>query len=143
MRINSFSVIDWNRRSTRDAIVIFAVALLAYASADRIALFDSMIALHASYGAWGLDNLVIICATLSASLAIYAWRRVQDAGVEMAARLAAEAEVRRAGLSHRPATDRALQRGGRSSRGTARIGTRRLISPVSLRFSMVPPRFQA
>jgi diguanylate cyclase (GGDEF)-like protein/PAS domain S-box-containing protein len=95
MRSNSFPVIDWNRRSTRDAIVVLAVALLAYASADRIGLFDDVIALHASYGASGLDNLVIVCVTLSASLAIYAWRRVQDAGVEMAARLAAEAEVRR------------------------------------------------
>jgi diguanylate cyclase (GGDEF)-like protein/PAS domain S-box-containing protein len=95
MRINSFPVVDWSRRSTRDAIVVLAVALLAYASADRIALFDGVLALHASYGAWGLDNLVIVCVTLSASLAIYAWRRVQDAGVETAARLAAEAEVRR------------------------------------------------
>jgi diguanylate cyclase (GGDEF)-like protein/PAS domain S-box-containing protein len=95
MRTNSFPVIDWNRRSTRDAIVVLAIALLAYVSADRIALFDGVVALHTSYGAWGLDNLVVVCMALSASLAIYAWRRVQDAGIEMAARLAAEAEVRR------------------------------------------------
>jgi diguanylate cyclase (GGDEF)-like protein/PAS domain S-box-containing protein len=89
------SQIDWSRRSVRDLVVIFGVALLSYALAGYAALLDNVVKIEETYRNWGLDDLVVVSVALSAGLAIYAWRRLQDASREMTARLAAEAEVRK------------------------------------------------
>src|SRR5262245_31174730 len=47
--IRASDQIDWKRRSICDAIVIVAIALAAYALADRAAIFDSIVKFQNTY----------------------------------------------------------------------------------------------
>jgi len=86
--------IAWKNRSTRDAVIIFGIALAAYLGAEHLALFDGAGAFRRSFGNWRLEHIALVSIMLSSALAAYALRRLQDVNREVRARLTAEAEVR-------------------------------------------------
>ncbi len=86
--------IDWSRRTTKDAIVIFLIALAAYFISGWLDLFDSIPRFQAVHGDWGIDDLAMTCVVLAFAMTAYGWRRLQDITREVQARRAAEADVR-------------------------------------------------
>jgi diguanylate cyclase (GGDEF)-like protein/PAS domain S-box-containing protein len=86
--------IDWKQRSTKDAVIIFGIALATYMCAEYLALFDGIGSFRTTHTDWKLDHIILACVMLSAALVVYAWRRLQDVNREVRARLTAEAEVR-------------------------------------------------
>jgi diguanylate cyclase (GGDEF)-like protein/PAS domain S-box-containing protein len=85
--------LDWNKRATRDAAVIFVVAAVAYALSEHFNLFNEIARFQNEHGDWGLDDIVIVSLVVSIALAAYGWRRMQDLRRENVARRAAEEEV--------------------------------------------------
>jgi diguanylate cyclase (GGDEF)-like protein/PAS domain S-box-containing protein len=86
--------IAWRNRSTRDAAIIFGIALVAYLGAEYLALFDGVGGLRRAYGNWRIEHVALGSIMLSSALAMFALLRLQDVNREVKARLAAEAEVR-------------------------------------------------
>ncbi|HEX3936662.1 MAG TPA: EAL domain-containing protein [Xanthobacteraceae bacterium] len=89
-----FRRIDWTQRAVTDALVIGALAVVAYFLSQWVDLFNAIVRFQAVYGDWGLDDLVLICVVLSFGLTAFGWRRYQDLKREIAKREAAEEEVR-------------------------------------------------
>jgi diguanylate cyclase (GGDEF)-like protein/PAS domain S-box-containing protein len=85
--------IDWSQRATKDAAVIFIVALATWCISEWLDFFATIEKFQSVYGDWGLDDLIIMCAVLCFALTAYTWRRRQDIGKEIQARRLAEAEV--------------------------------------------------
>ena len=87
--------IDWNRRSVRDAAVIFALAAIAVIACEWFDLFAAMMKFQSIYGDWGLDDLAMTLIVLAFALSAYTWRRLEDLKEEAQARHMAEAEAKR------------------------------------------------
>jgi len=87
--------IDWTQRRARDAVIISAIAVAAWALIEWLDVFKSIVRFDAVYGDWGLDDLVMLCVVLAVALAGYVSRRLQELSEEIDGRRAAEAEVSR------------------------------------------------
>jgi diguanylate cyclase (GGDEF)-like protein/PAS domain S-box-containing protein len=86
--------LTWSRRSVRDAAVIALLAPLALIACQKLDIFNTIVRLQSIYGNWGLDDLLMIGVILAVALTAFSWRRLQDLTAEVAARRAAEAEVK-------------------------------------------------
>jgi diguanylate cyclase (GGDEF)-like protein/PAS domain S-box-containing protein len=87
--------IHWNRRAVRDAVIIFALAVVSLTVSEWFDLFAALMKFQAIRGDWGLDDLAMLLIVFSFALAAYTWRRLGDLAAEAQARRAAEAEVKR------------------------------------------------
>ncbi|HTZ01555.1 MAG TPA: EAL domain-containing protein [Xanthobacteraceae bacterium] len=90
-----FRLIDWNQRAVTDAVVIGVFAIISYFLSEWLDIFNTIVKFQAVYGDWGLDDLLLICVTLSFGLTAFGWRRLQDLKAEIARRQTAEEAVRR------------------------------------------------
>ncbi len=86
--------LTWSRRSVKDAAIIALLAPLALIACQKLDIFNTIVRLQSIYGDWGLDDLVMISVILAVALTAFSWRRLQDLTAEVAARCAAEAEVK-------------------------------------------------
>jgi diguanylate cyclase (GGDEF)-like protein len=82
------------RRDIRDAIVLFGIALIAYAFADFYKLPPKVFQLALEYEDWDLDDFILVGVVLSITWIIYGFRRYQDLSREIKARRCAELEAR-------------------------------------------------
>jgi diguanylate cyclase (GGDEF)-like protein/PAS domain S-box-containing protein len=87
--------IDWSQRGIKEGAVVAVVAVVAYAVAEWLDVFDAIVRFRTVYGDWGLDDALMMCVVLSFALAWYVSRRLEDLSKEIGARHAAEAEVAR------------------------------------------------
>lgn len=92
--IRSIGWIKWLRRDVRDAVVLFSVALVAYAFAHFYHLPLRTFQFAVAYADWEVDDLLFVSFVLSVAWMIYGFRRYQDSSREMEARREAELEAR-------------------------------------------------
>jgi diguanylate cyclase (GGDEF)-like protein len=83
------------RRDVRDGLVLFAIALLAYALASVYDLPGKIFQFAMDYADWEIDDLFFVALVLSVAGTIYAFRRYGDSTREMTARSNAELEARK------------------------------------------------
>ena len=60
--------IAWRNRSTREAAIIFGIALVAYLSAEYLAQFDGVGGLRRAYGNWRIEHVALGSIMLSSCL---------------------------------------------------------------------------
>jgi diguanylate cyclase (GGDEF)-like protein len=85
--------IDWSRRDVKDAVAVFAVAILAFFLEEWMHLFDKLYQFSKDYEHLELDDLVFAFIVFSIAMAVFGYRRVQDLSREIKARRAAELEA--------------------------------------------------
>jgi len=82
------------RRDVRDAIVLFGIAVIAFAFADYYYLPHKMFQFALDYADWEVDDLIFVSFVLSIAWIVYGFRRYQDASREIEARRSAELVAR-------------------------------------------------
>ena len=90
--------IDWSRRDTKDAVVIFGSAIVGFFIVIRTSLYEAVDAFVVKHDAWHLDDLLMISAIMSIALIAFGYRRFKDLSKEIGARGNAEQEAHR--LAH-------------------------------------------
>jgi diguanylate cyclase (GGDEF)-like protein len=87
--------IDWSRRDVRDAVVIFGLALAAYAWAHLYDLAPTLFQFAVDHAEYEIDDIVFVAFVMSLALMIYVWRRAYDLRDEIIARKVAEDTARK------------------------------------------------
>jgi diguanylate cyclase (GGDEF)-like protein len=85
---------DWPRPATIDAIVILAIASLAYLVADIYELPPKLLQFGLDHADWEVDDAIFVVLVLSLAMMVYGFRRYRDIIKEMGARVSAELEAR-------------------------------------------------
>lgn len=86
---------DSGRRARRDLVVLVAAGLVLFSVLVLFDVFERFAAWSREHEGWQLDELLVACALLALGCALYAVRRWQDLGREVARRTAAEAQATR------------------------------------------------
>lgn len=86
--------LDWQRRDTRDAVVILGIMFPAYFMGTYYDWAIKLFRLAVKDESWGLDDLLFMVFVLGLSMIVYGFRRYRDLSCEIRARINAEAEAR-------------------------------------------------
>jgi diguanylate cyclase (GGDEF)-like protein len=81
------------RRDVRDAVVVFGIALIAFAFSEFYDLPRKMFQFALDYADWQVDDLVFVTFVLSVAWIIYGVRRFQDFSRELQARRCSELDA--------------------------------------------------
>src|SRR5665213_2597226 len=84
---------DWRRPEARDAIVLFAAAILSYVAAHSYDLAPKLFQLGIDYAEWELDDIIFVVFVMSIAMVVYAFRRYRDLSKEIGYRIGAELEA--------------------------------------------------
>jgi diguanylate cyclase (GGDEF)-like protein len=87
--------LDWRRPEARDAVALFAAAVISYVVAHTYDLAPKLFQLGIDYAEWELDDIIFVVFVMSVAMMIYAFRRYRDLSREIKSRIGAELEARK------------------------------------------------
>jgi diguanylate cyclase (GGDEF)-like protein len=87
--------IDWKRPDTRDALVLFGTAIIAFVLAHFYDFPPFLHYLGLGYPRWAIDDIIFVLFVLSVAMIIYGVRRYRELSGEIKSRISAELEARK------------------------------------------------
>jgi len=87
--------LDGRRPEARDAVALFAAAVVSYVVAHTYDLAPKLFQLGIDYAEWEFDDIIFVVFVMSVAMMIYAFRRYRDLSREIKSRIGAELEARK------------------------------------------------